>query len=191
MYQTRTNKAAHISNLKMATSLPICAIITSAALATVYSVGLYNMEPHTCSETPLFWATLSKYFMLFLVILNFLILLITAFWKNQCKKAKDFMIIILAIPNIGVLAYIVGAFISFNDRDQCPGLKTVIIIGFIVSLMACVVPCMGCLFACFCVSLLYAKLKAPRRDQSHNIHSDHPYHAAEDIERFGDSKFPL
>ena len=125
-----------------------CAFIASASLCVAYWVDLADATPQGCEGPAHFWAVFSKWYLLASSILLALILMLNSAWKYDYSKLKKTIIWLLFLPNIGTIAYIIGAFISFGYRDRCPDLHDLIIVGFLVSILACISPCLTCLLLC-------------------------------------------
>jgi len=125
-----------------------CAFVISASLAVAYWVDLADATPQGCEGPAHFWAQFSKWYLLLSSILLALILMLNSAWKYDYSKLKKTIICLLFLPNLGTVAYVIGAFVSFHYRDRCPDLHDLIVVAFLVSILICISPCLTCFLLC-------------------------------------------
>lgn len=145
--------------------------VVSTGLAIGYWIGVHELTPHdTCYGAPYNWAIFSKWYLLFSSILLLMILLLNNAWKHDYSKLKKTIIYLMFLPNLGTIAYVIGSFIAYHYRYECPAMHDLIVVSFWVSIFICLSPFIIC--SLLCLSGGVAAIKSCFGGHSHH-HGHH------------------
>ena len=125
------------------------ALLISAGLGIAYWSELHGVDSTTCAQPALFWAVFSKYYLITSAVILSVILLINSSWKHDYSKVKKSIVWLLFIPNlVGMIMYIIGAFIAFTVRHRCEPLHDLFVGSFVIAILVCLSPCITCALLC-------------------------------------------
>jgi len=155
-----------------------CAFVVTTSLAIAYWVDLSDATPNGCQGPSYFWAKFSKWYLLLSAILLGVILLLNSAWRHDYSKLKKTIIWLLFLPNLGTIIWVIGAFIGFSYRSQCPDLHDLLVVSFWVAILVCLSPFLTCLLLC-----LSGGVEAVKRLFGHHHHHEASYRHVTDVER--------